>query len=111
MLKKESFPTTSLLATLDVESLYTNISHTRAICTFTRLLQSYPVFVFLLDLLRFVLFNNVLTFDGEISRQIFGLAMGTKLALALATLVLAELEQEFLTQNVKSLTWKRYIDD
>ena len=49
MLEKESFPTTSLLATLDVESLYPNIFHTRAINTFTRLSQSHPAFVFLLD--------------------------------------------------------------
>ena len=38
--------------------------------------------------------------------------MGTKLAPALAALVLAEMEEEFLThQNIKPLFWKRYIDD
>ena len=107
MLKKKSFPTSSLLATLDVESLYTNISHTRAINTFTRLFQSHPAFVFLLDLLRYVLFNNIFTFDGENFRQICGLAMGTKLAPALATPVLAEMEEKFLAhQNTKPLIWK-----
>ena len=112
LLEKETFPATSLLATLDVESLYTNISHTRAINTFTRLLQAHPAFIFLLDLLRYVLFNNIFTFDGEIFRQTCGLAMGTKLAPALATLVLAEMEEEFLAhQNTKPLVWKRYIDD
>ena len=107
MLKKESFFTTLLLAKLDVESLYTNISHTRAISTFIRLFQSHPAFVFLLDLLRFILFNNIFKFNGEMFRQICGLAMGTKLAPALATLVLAEMEEEFLThQSVKPLIWK-----
>ena len=80
MLEKETFPATSLLATLDVQSLYTNIFHTIAINTFTTLFQAHPAFIFLLDLLRYVLFNNIFTFDGEILRQTCGLAMGTKLA-------------------------------
>ena len=38
--------------------------------------------------------------------------MGTKLAPVLATLVLAETEEEFLAhQNINPLTWNRYIDD
>ena len=63
-------------------------------------------------LLRYVLFNNIFTFDGEIFRQICGLAMGTKLAPALATLVSAKMEEEFLAhQNIKPFIWKWYMDD
>ena len=38
--------------------------------------------------------------------------MGTQLARALATLVLAEMEEDFLAhENIQPLIWKRYIGD
>lgn len=111
-LADNSYPPFTYLATLDVESLYTNITHERAISTFSRLFRDRPNFVFLLDLLKYVLHNNVFSFDGTMYRQVCGLAMGTKLAPALATLVMAEVEEQFLTeQALKPSLWRRYIDD
>ena len=78
-------PKIAILASLDIESLYTNITHKLAIATFTRRFRSHPKFVFLLDLLRFVLFNNVLEFDDHFFKQTCGIAMGASLAPALAT--------------------------
>ena len=73
-------PESSLLASLDIESLYTNISHKMAITSFTKRFSSHPKCVFLLDLLKFVLYNNTFHFDGKYFRQICGIPMGTKLA-------------------------------
>ena len=111
-LRDLTFPNNVALASLDVESLYTNISHGLAIQTFARSFQSHPKYVFLLDLLKFVLSNNVFTFDGRYFRQTCGLAMGTSLARALATIVVADLEEAYLRRaHFKPLSWIRYIDD
>ena len=111
-LEQTTLPPHTYLVTLDVESLYTNITHERAINTFTRHFKHHPRFVFFLDLLKHVLRNNVFTFDGHYFKQTCGLAMGTKLAPALATLVMAEVEQEFMAGEVlRPLLWRRYIDD
>ena len=61
---------------LDIEFLYTNISHRLASETFSRRISTHPKFVLLLDLLKFVLTNNVF--------------QGTLLAPALATIVIAD---------------------
>ena len=105
-------PPHCLLVTLDVESLYTNISHDEAIISFLRIVKDHPLKVFLLDLLKYVLKNNVFQFDNLIFTQLCGIAMGTKLAPALATIYLGQLEEKFLNQQtLKPLLWKRYIDD
>ena len=102
----------ALLVALDIESLYTNISHRSAIEAFSRRFSAHPKFVFLLDLLRFVLGNNVFEFDGRFFRQTCGIAMGTPLAPALATVVIADLEERYLSESaLKPATWLRYIDD
>ena len=54
-----TFPPHVYLVTSNIESLYTNITHTRAIEAFTSRFRSHPNFVFLLDLLKFVLGSNV----------------------------------------------------
>lgn len=72
-----------------------------------KILNSY----FFLDLLNFVL-CNVFTFGSLFFIQTCGLAMGTKLAPALATIVIADLEEEFLSPQPKQpVLWLRYSDD
>lgn len=111
-LREMTFPEDVLLATLDIESLYTNITHQQAIHAFMRRFSAHPRRVFLLDLLKFVLTNNVFQFDGLFFKQTCGLAMGTKLAPALATIVVGDLEEAFLVECEKQpLLWLRYIDD
>ena len=91
-----------LLVTLDIESLYTNISHEEAIIYLIRKFKGHPLIVFVLDLLKYVLKNNVFVFDNLIIfTQLCGIAMGTKLAPALATI--GDLEQSFLTKQSKNL--------
>lgn len=111
-LEDMTLPCHTLLCTLDINSLYTNITHEQAILAVTRRLSNHPKFVFILDLLKFVLKNNVFTFDGRTFTQKCGIAMGTKLAPALATIVVADFEEKFLRESPeKPLLLRRYIDD
>ena len=112
ILQDLEIPKDAYLVTLDVESLYTNITHEEAIMTLLKIFKSHPLKVFLLDLLKYVLKNNVFKFNDHIFTQVCGIAMGTKLAPALATIYMGEIEEEFLSQypNKPSL-WVRYIDD
>ena len=112
LLQHKHVPATSYLASLDIESLYTNISFEMAIGTFLKIFASHPKLVLYLDLLKFVLRNNIFQFNGKIYHQICGIAMGTKLAPALASVVVAYYEEEYLdTVPYLPLVWKRYIDD
>ena len=74
------------LETLDIESLYTNITHDEAILLFLRRFRQHPQKVFLINLLKYVLNNNVFHFDEQVFTQLCGIAMGTKLAPAVATI-------------------------
>ena len=112
MLRKLKVPPNAYLVTLDIESLYTNITHEEAIASFLRRFGRDPQKVFLLDLLKFVLKNNVFQFDGHVFTQICGIAMGTKLAPALATIYVSDLEEAFIGErDRKPDLWVRYIDD
>ena len=86
ILSNKRIPANAFLICLDIESLYTNISHDQAIITFLKIFKNHPQLTFLLDLLKFVLKNNIFEFDNLTFTQTCGLAMGTKLAPALATI-------------------------
>ena len=116
-IESTEIPTDSLLVTLDVASLYTNISHEDALEAVSKVLEKYdlphlpPVDVFL-EILSFVLKNNIFSFNGEMYHQLYGVAMGTKLAPALATIYLALLEEAYLnTTPTPPFLYLRYIDD
>ena len=112
ILSNKRIPANSYLITLDIESLYTNISHDQAIITFLKIFKNHPQLVFLLDLLKFVLKNNIFEFDNLTFTQTCGLAMGTKLTPALATIYIGQMEENFLSgRNVRPEIWLRYIDD
>ena len=112
ILSNKRIPANAYLITLDIESLYTNISHDQAIITFLKVFKNHPQVVFLLDLLKFVLKNNIFEFDNLVLTQTCGLAMGTKLAPALATIFIGQLEETFLSSRaLKPEIWLRYIDD
>ena len=72
---------------------------------------------FVIDLLDLVLKNSLMTFDKEYFQQIFGIIMGTNLALILANLYLAMLQEELKKKcaNDHKIKWPkpflRFIDD
>ena len=106
-----------LLVTLDVASLYTNISHDDALDAVRDIYDLIPTphlppLHALQQLLAFVLKNNVFTFNGDCYHQQYGIAMGTKLAPALATIFMALLEERYLANTPLSPHfYVRYIDD
>lgn len=112
------FSSDCFLVTLDVSSLYTNISHEVAVDTIFHIFSHIPpspyippIFI-LIELLIFVLKNNIFSFNQEFFIQLHGIAMGTKLAPSLATLFLPIIEDEYInTSTIKPSPWCRYIDD
>ena len=134
ILETQNFPENCFLFTLDADSLYTNIptqGYQSALNAISRLFKMFPINTgdretdeklekereLVLDLLDFVLKNNLMEFHGEYFLQIFGIAMGTNRAPVLANLYLAMLEEQIKREcyyNPK-LIWplvlKRFIDD
>ena len=108
------------MASLDVESLFTNIplEETIKICCDSlyknqELLCNISKNQFQ-KLLRGALSNNYFLFDGSIYQQIDGIAMGSPLGPSLANAFLAHYEQVWLDdcpEEFKSAYYKRYVDD
>ena len=105
LLDARSFPENVNLITLDIQSLYTSITHEEAISALERVFIHRPLKIFLVDLLTYVLKNNIFQFNGRVYSQICGVAMGTKLAPALATIYIGFLEQQVLAQTPLSLCY------
>ena len=110
------------LITLDVVSLYTNIPHADGINACIYFIEKYrhelPTFVpnttILKTLFKFVLENNYFHFDNILYKQLFGTAMGTRMAPPYANLFLGKLEEEHILNkkfknNIKF--YKRFLDD
>ena len=81
-----------------------------AIKVFLKIFAQHGKLVLYLELLKFVLKNNIFQFNGKIYHQICGIAMGTKLAPALAFVVVAHYEEEYLdtlsrTSSLEMLHW------
>ena len=115
ILAKREFSSDCRLVTLDVSSLYTNISHEDALTTLDLTFETEevdlpyaPPLSVLKTLLTHVLKNNIFSFNGQVYQQRHGVAMGTKLAPALATLFLHFVEQGYLASvTIKPSLWVR----
>ncbi|XP_064461905.1 uncharacterized protein LOC135372141 [Ornithodoros turicata] len=110
-------PTSSFLVTLDVSSLYTNISHEDGIIAvetaFSRYAGHSPIDPLTLSkLVNLILKNNNFEFDSQHYLQISGTAMGTKMAPTYANIFMGTLEEKFLEgRERKQALYKRYLDD
>ena len=112
LLEALKIPANAHLITLDIESLYTNISHEQSITSVLKRLENHPQKVFMLHLLKYVLKNNVFKFNEHIFTQFHGIAMGTKVAPILASIYIGDLEETFLScRELQPSLWVRYIDD
>ena len=108
----------TILCTLDVTSLYTNIPNDEGITAVRRSLSMTRDFMHnptnnsICDLLHLVLSCNNFQFDNKHYLQTGGTAMGTKLAPSFANIFMSWFEDKFVyTYTPKPLIWKRYIDD
>nr|XP_022316718.1 uncharacterized protein LOC111120285 [Crassostrea virginica] len=109
-------PDHTLLVTMDVTSLYTNIPHDEGIeaCreVWDRRSIQVPSTESLTKLLEHVLKCNNFMFNGEHYLQINGTAMGTKMAPSYANIFMGRLERNLLLKApFRPLSWLRFIDD
>ncbi|XP_071124035.1 uncharacterized protein [Mytilus edulis] len=109
-------PPETLLVTLDVTSLYTNIPHDDGIQSCREIWDSRnilePPTECLVQLLTLVLKCNNFTFNGDHYLQINGTAMGTKMAPSYANIFMGRLEKQIIAASLsKPLSWFRFIDD
>ena len=109
-------PSNTILVTIDVCSLYTNIPHKDGIRATTRALdtredKTVPTEV-LIKLLNYILKKTAFKFNKTFFEQIFGTTMGTTMAPNYSIITVDDLETRFLkTQVLCPLLWKRFIDD
>ena len=106
------------LVSMDVTSLYTNIPQEEGIEIVCRTYETLyenelPIPThFLGEMLRLILKENSFHFNGKNYLQTHGTAMGTKMAVSFANIVMAEVETDIMNQSPnKPLIWKRHIDD
>ena len=116
LLTISNLPANSLLVTLDVSSLYTNIPHNEGINACDHFLRTsshntIPTGT-LCDLIRMILTMNNFSFNDNHYLQIHGTAMGTKMAPSFANLFLGFFEANALKNApFQPHIWFRYIDD
>jgi hypothetical protein len=106
----------TILATIDVSSLYTNIPHVDGIKAIRDILEENqhqsPPIECIEKLTQLVLTNNIFKFKDTLYIQTQGTAMGTRMAPSYANLFMAKLEQNFLAnQPFLPESWYRFIDD
>ncbi|CAJ0966790.1 unnamed protein product [Ranitomeya imitator] len=106
-------PEGTILATMDVESLYSNIQHQDGLNACKFFLENTGTDVHsVVKLIKFILTHNYFEFDKRIYLQETGRAMGSKMAPQYANLFIAKLESYFLSScPIRPLTYYRYIDD
>ena len=109
-------PKDSLLVTLDVTSLYTNIPNEEGLrATFRKLLRDpnmRQIRPYIIKLIILVLTNTNFTFNGEHYLQVGGTSMGTGFTPSYASIFMAWFEEEAIKNYpLKPLFWKRFIDD
>lgn len=108
------------MATMDVTSLYSNIKHQDGLEAVSHYLQSrteeHPPNTFILELMKWILNNNVFVFQENMFRQKRGTAMGATFAPNYACLFLGLWEEKFIwgPSNIyrdNIIFYGRYIDD
>ena len=106
----------SLIVTMDVESMYTNIDHESGLTAVKKAFENNPdpyrPDQEILDLLELSLKNNDFQFNGETFLQVKGTAMGKKFAPSYANIFMADFETGAMKKcYLKPSTYFRFLDD
>ncbi|TWW67534.1 hypothetical protein D4764_02G0005750 [Takifugu flavidus] len=109
-------PTHSILFTLDIDSLYTNIDTTLGLQALHRIFNQHPDPTRpdkeLLQLIELCLKNNDFLFNQQYYLQTHGTAMGQRFAPSYANLYMSEWEREALSKcPLRPILYLRYLDD
>ena len=118
----EPLSTDTMLVTLDVESLYTNVPHDGGIQALEHALLERPTSAIpsnscIVTLAELVLTHNYFMFQDDYFLQKRGVAMGSNMAPNYAGLYVGYLEKTKILNPVQNpflsniILWKRYIDD
>ncbi|XP_073231602.1 uncharacterized protein [Porites lutea] len=117
-IEKTKLPKSTILVSIDVTSLFTNIPQEEGITT---VCEAYVEFYeesppiptrYLREMLSLILQEKSFQFSGKDYLQTHGTAMETKMAVAFANIFMAKIENEILRQSTtKPIFWKRFIDD
>lgn len=119
-LNKSDIPAGSILVTMDVAALYTNIDHDEGADACYEKLENRKNKTIsskmLRSLMMLVLKSNAFRFGNSIYKQVKGTCMGTPMAPNYANLFMDRLENNIISsfQNdtgLAPLVWYRYIDD
>jgi len=116
-IEKTKLPKNTILVSMDVTSLYTNIPQEEGITTVCEAHEEFyhenpPIPRYLREMLTLILQENSYQFSGKDYLQTHGTAMRTKMAVAFANIFMTKIEIEILRQsNMKPFFWKRFIDD
>jgi hypothetical protein len=113
---KNQIPSTAIIGTFDVSSLYTNIPHQEGIeascAALTKIGHCSPPISDIEALMNHVLTKNNFTFMDKDYLQVHGTAMGSRMAPSWACLFMSSLEERMLAAApCRPWTWWRYIDD
>ena len=114
VLDQKEIPDNTILVTLEVKSLYTNIPHDGGINFCLNAIQSHyqgstPLPIqHLKQMLIFILQYNHFTFNGKTYLQIHGTSMGTPFAPNYANIFLAEIEKNILENPPQNLAPRPY---
>ncbi|XP_063417483.1 uncharacterized protein LOC134700015 [Mytilus trossulus] len=109
-------PSNTILAFMDVSSLYTNIPQDEGIAAcedaWNTRSEKNPPTECLVTLLKLELENNNFSFNEKHYLQIDGTSMGTKMAPSYANIFMGQLEKHPLASApYQPLSWFRFIDD
>ena len=115
-LKETKINENSLIVTLDVESMYTNIDHESGLAAVRKAFKDNPddrrPDEHILDLLELSLKNNYFQFNGETFLQTKGVSMGQRWAPSLANIFMAYFETEAMKKCYqKPSVYRRFLDD
>ena len=112
-------PTPGRLISLDVTALFTNVPIDFVIDNLKRAAHNnifeppIPIDQFC-ELVRLCVDATIFTFEGEVYKQKFGVAMGSPLSPIFANLCLEFIEEyhiKNLPDDIKPFIWVRYVDD
>lgn len=113
-LRKITVPQHAYLATMDVNSLYTNINNKDGMAAIRRAFNNNdsPPLKTIADLMEFILSSNDFEFNNHYFLQISGTAMGKIFAPHYADIYMADWERVALRKcKIKPYLYLRYLDD
>ena len=117
----KTFPSSCILFTFDVESLYLSIPTTEGLYALREMVVEYfhahnlnlRLIDLILELVELVLCEHYVEFDGVFYKQLWGTTMGNNSAVVYTYLFLCHLEKHLFSQFDCSILmfYKRFIDD